>query len=83
MSLKIASLNLCLGLSNKRGLVLDKLMNNKIYLCCLQETELNPDFPINILSSRHYEYETENNTSKNRVGLFIKNTLKYKRREGL
>ena len=83
MSLKIASWNLCLGLSNKRDLVLDELIKNEVDLCCLQDTELDPDYPVNLLNSRHYDYETENNTTKHRVGLYIKNTLKYKRREDL
>ena len=83
MSIKIATWNLCLGLPNKKDNVLRELESNKIDVCCLQETEMDKNYPTNILSSPSYELELERNTGKKRVGVFINKHLKYTRREEL
>ena len=80
MPLRIASWNLCLGLQNKRDLVLNELNKNDIDLCCLQETELGPNYPTNILSSSDFELEVEDNDIKKRVGIYINTRIKYMRR---
>lgn len=49
MPLRIGTLNLCLGLMQKKDLVLNDLVTNKIDICCLQETELLKDFPTEAL----------------------------------
>ena len=38
MDYKIATLSLCLGLSNKKNLVKEIIINEKIDILCLQET---------------------------------------------
>ena len=55
--MKIATWNLCLGLPNKKDNVLRELESNKIDVCCLQETEIDENYPTNILSSPSYELE--------------------------
>ena len=62
--MKIATWNLCLGLPNKKDTVLRELESNKIDICCMQETELEKNYPINILSTPTYEFESEKNTVK-------------------
>ena len=47
--MKIATWNLCLGLSNKKDTVCDYLAVNNITACCLQETEIPMNFPEDIL----------------------------------
>ena len=64
MSVKIATWNLCLGLPNKKDTVLRVLESEKIDICCLQETEIDENYPTNILSSPSYELELERNTGK-------------------
>ena len=69
-----------MGLQNKRDLVLNELNKNDIDLCCLQETELGPNYPTNILSSSDFELEVEDNDIKKRVGIYINSRIKYMRR---
>ena len=61
MSLNISTLNLCLGLKNKKYLVKNLLEENKIDILCMQETEINKDININELSTSKYCLEIENN----------------------
>jgi hypothetical protein len=56
---------------------------NKIDLCCVQENEIELNYPFSILSSRKYEFEPELNNNKHRVGLFIDRALNYRRRSDL
>ena len=83
MSLKIATWNLCLGLLNKKDIVLDELVKNDIDVCCLQETELGKNCDLKILNSKDFELETETSNDKIRVGIYVKNTSTYKRRQDL
>ena len=64
MSVKIATWNLCLGLPNKKDSVLPELESEKNDVCWLQETEIDENYPTNILSSPSYELELERNTGK-------------------
>jgi mRNA deadenylase 3'-5' endonuclease subunit Ccr4 len=80
MPIKVAMWNLCLGLENKKYLVLNELDLNNIDVCCLQETEIGKDYPIDILGNNKYEFETELNDTKKRVGMYISKKLNYKRR---
>ena len=82
-SIKIGTWNLCLGLPNKKELVLQTLQRNKIDICCLQETELSANFPVEILGSSEYCFEAEINFTKRRVGVYLNKRLKYERREDL
>ena len=74
---------MCLGLPNEKDIVTSTLTSNDIDICCLQETEIPSDFPIHILNSKKYCLEAEQNSVKKRVGIYVKNGLKYKRREDL
>ena len=76
----IGTWNLCLGLPNKKDIVIDILDLNKVDICCLQETEISNGFPENILSCGGYKLELEINSSKKRAGIYLRNDLKYKRR---
>ena len=63
-NIKIGTWNLCLGLSNKRDLVIETLKENDLSICCLQETEIPFDFPEIVLNSGGYNLELENNDEK-------------------
>ena len=43
MSIKIATLNLCLGLPNKKNDVKKLIVENNIDILCMQETEIDPN----------------------------------------
>ena len=61
---KIATLNLCLGLSNKKDLVCDYLAVNEVGIRCLQETDIPMNFPEDILNCNNYVLELEQNTER-------------------
>ena len=82
-TLKIGTLNLCLGLKGKKDLVKNILMENKIDILAIQEVEIGPDFDENTLVIPGYTLETENNTHKKRNGFYISNCLKYSRLDHL
>ena len=52
-------------------------------MCALQETEIGEDFPEEILNSSEYNIELELNTTKKRVGFYIRRDTRYKRRNDL
>ena len=76
-------LNLRLGLRNKKDEIERIITTNKIDILCLQETELESDYPTNILSFRGFNLETEINKTKIRTGIYIKDTVSYTRRRDL
>ena len=79
----IGTWNLCLGLPNKKDIVIDILDLNKVDICCLQETEIPNGFPENILSCGGYKLELEINSSKKSAGIYIKSEMSYTRRHDL
>ena len=79
MNVKIATLNLCLGLKNKRLEVERLMINNNVDIMCLQEVEIEKDYDFNALKLNNYCLEVENNSVKARVGIFISNNVNYKR----
>ena len=81
--MNFATWNLCLGLPNKKGIVIETLKRNNIAVCALQETEISKDFPEMILNSEEFNLELELNTGKKRVGFYIRNDVRYKRRNDL
>ena len=83
MNLNIGTLNLCLGLRNKKDEVKRLITANCIDVLCLQETELESDFPTDILSFKGHAIETEINKNKVRTGIYIRDTLSYTRRRDL
>ena len=61
---KIGTLNLCLGLQNKKDSVISLLVENNVDVCGLQETEIPINFPETIFNSGGFSLELENNTEK-------------------
>ncbi len=80
MEIKIGSLNLCLGLANKKDLVKQTIAREKIDILCLQETELNNEMDHNLLSFPGFTYETEKASNKSRVGIYINTCVRFLRR---
>ena len=83
MNTKIGTLNLCLGLKNKKEEVKQLIIKNKIDILCIQETELEKDYPVEILTFKGYGLEMEKNTTKLRSGIYIKDSISYTRRTDL
>ena len=81
--LRVNTWNLCLGLPNKKDIVTDYLKMNKVNVCCLQETDVQLNFPENVLNTGDYNLELELNDVKKRVGLYFHKDVKYKRRSDL
>ena len=63
MSINISTLNLCLGLKNKKYLVKNLLEENKIDILCMQEMEVTNDININELSTSKYSSKSNNKYS--------------------
>ena len=83
MPIKIGSLNLCLGLPNKKDLVKKLILDNEIDILCLQETELDVNLDHGLMSFKNYNYESEINDTRSRVGTLISSGLDYIRRRDL
>ena len=81
--IKLATLNLCLGLRYKKDLVKNILTENKIDILMMQETELENGFDCDLLKIPGYNLELGKNSVKVRVGTYINDSIKYKRREEL
>ena len=79
MAVKIATLNLCLGLKSKKVDVENLLLHNDIGILCLQEVEIESSFNADLLNIKNYNFELENNSSKARVGIYISKNVEYKR----
>ena len=78
--MKIATWNLCLGLTNKKDYVYKTLNEEKIDICLFQEVEIENDYPIQLLTSRNFKIEVEKNTKKARSAIAIRDNIEYKRR---
>ena len=81
--LRIATWNLCLGLSNKKNIVKQYMKFNNIDVCCMQEVDLLVNHPTELLSFPGYNLETETNNLKIRVGVYVNERIKYRRRSDL
>ena len=79
--IKIGTWNLCLGLANKKDIVTRYLKENNVGVCCLQETEVQSDFPENILNCSGYTLELELNDEKKRSGIYVAQGIDYIRRK--
>jgi hypothetical protein len=79
MQIKIGTLNLCLGLTNKKDLVKKIIIDEKIDILCLQETEIEINFD-NLMSFSGFFYESEINNIPSRVGCYVNSDLSYMRR---
>ena len=83
MNFKVATWNICLGLPNKKDIVTDYLKLNNISICCLQETEIQQDFPTEVLNTGGFALELEMNDVKKRSGIYFRSDVKYVRRNDL
>ena len=81
--IKIATLNLCLGLKNKKEEVKRLIIENKIDVLCLKEKKIPNNFPVNKLTFSGYNYECECNDVKLRCGIYIANNISYVRRNDI
>jgi hypothetical protein len=75
-----------LGLPNKKTLVKQILISEKIDKLCLQETELIINLDHNLMSFNDYTFESETSNVKSRTGMYVRLGTKYLRRldlEGL
>ena len=81
--IKIGTLNLCLGLPNKKELVKNVIFQEEIDILCLQETEIEINIDHNLLSFPGFNYESETNTVRSRVGCYVKSSISYVRRRDL
>ena len=77
--LKIATLNLCLGLKFKKDLVKNILVENDIDILSMQETEIESNFDCELLKIPGYALEYEKNDFKRRVGIYIRENIRYER----
>ena len=66
-NITIGTWNLCLGLRNKKDYVSKTLRQHKIDIICLQETDIEPNYPLNILSCNGYDFLSEKNSIKART----------------
>ena len=80
---KIGTWNLCQGLANKKDLVKEVLLKEKIDICCVQETDITSDYPISLLMFQGFSLELEKNNLKARVGVYLNSRITYKRRNNL
>ena len=80
---KLSTWNICLGLKNKKDLVIETLRREKIDICCLQEVDIEANYPKEILSSKDYKLECEDNEKKSRTGIYVKNNIDYVRKTDL
>ena len=83
MKINLGTLNLCLGLTNKKEIVKRLINDENIDILCLQETELTNNLDHNLMSFPGYVYETENNDECSRVGCYLSTRVTYTRRTDL
>ena len=78
-----ATWNVCLGLTNKKDLIINELRRLNISVCSLQEVEVRKDFPHNQLTAIDFKLEIEDNSVKARTAIYIKTGIEYKRRSDI
>ena len=62
--LKVASWNVCLGLTNKKDYIAHKIKKEKIDICCLQECEVPIGLDEKMLTFKDFKLELEDNIYK-------------------
>jgi exonuclease III len=75
MTIKIASLHAWLGLSIKKNVVKQLILNNYIDVLCLQETKIDGIIEHNLMSFNKYNYESESKNIHSRVRCYINSSL--------
>ena len=79
VELKIATLNLCLGLKNKRTELEKLIVANNIKILYLQEVEVESNLDPKLLSLKNFHFELETNSVKSRTEIFIATEIPYRR----
>ena len=82
-NVKLATLNLCLGLKNKKDHVKNILVQNQIDILCVQEAEIEKSFNKNLIRIPGFNLELECNSRMSRVGFYISNKIDYRRCDNL
>ena len=77
--IKIATWNICLGLKCKKDYISNKIIEERIDICSIQECEIEPNYPENLLTFKNYKIEVETNTKKSRCCVYINNRISYRR----
>ena len=80
---KIGTLNLCLGLINKKLLVKNLIITENIDILCMQEIDVKNDYNVRLLTLPGMNLEIEDNTVKARTGIYITSKINYTRRKDL
>ena len=65
---------------SKKNIVRNLILDEKIDVLCLQETEIEINLDHNLMSFPGYNYENENSPYRRRVGCYVNSNLKYVRR---
>jgi len=78
-TINVCTWNLCLGLQHKLDYVKEILIKEEIDILCLQETEIEDGFDMNILNINGYELETDLVNNTTRTAIYIKTTMNYER----
>ena len=78
--IKVATWNIWLGLKNKKDYVYEKLLQEKIDICALQEVEVDKTYPHSLLTSKDYTIEIEQASAKARNAFVINKRINYTRR---
>ena len=81
--MNIGTLNLCLGLKNKKLEVENLMSQNEISILCMQEVEIESNYDPNVLNIKNYNFELEVNSIKSRTGIFISKSILYRRMKNL
>ena len=79
ISLKIATWNLCNGLTNKVQYVKDMLQTHDMDIIFLQETEIKMDYDVKLLNIRGYTLESSKSKNMMQTVAYIKDNVIYKR----
>ena len=82
-NVKLATLNLCLGLKNKKDHVKNILVQNQIDILCVQEAEIEKSFNKNLIRIPGFNLELECNSRMSLVGFYISNKIDYRRCDNL
>ena len=73
----------CQGIQAKKNIVKELILNEKIDILCMQETQINKNLDHNLLSFPNYCIETESNSSCSRVAIYVNVKINYIRRRDL
>jgi exonuclease III len=64
---------------NKKEAIKQTLKENHVDICCMQEVELQQDYPSQLMTFPGFSIEVEKNDTKSRVAMLIKSEINYTR----